>query len=115
MSKNFPPPKVAPEEVVRAALQTVVDEVEDVYPGEQAQEMQAQLLQDPKAVEKWMAGILATLLLSSSLTVTAGATIASSLPATPFFGDQGLWGQRVAIAIIQKLEFNLPEHNFANS
>lgn len=60
MSKEFPPPKVAPEEVVRAALQAVVDEVEDVYPGEQAQEMQAQLLQDPKAVEKWMAGILAS-------------------------------------------------------
>jgi NAD(P)-dependent dehydrogenase (short-subunit alcohol dehydrogenase family) len=60
MSKDFPPPKVAPEEVVRAALQAVIDEVEDVYPGEQAQEMQAQLLQDPKAVEKWMAGILAS-------------------------------------------------------
>jgi NAD(P)-dependent dehydrogenase (short-subunit alcohol dehydrogenase family) len=59
MSKDFPPPKVAPEEVVRAALQAVIDEVEEVYPGEQAQEMQAQLLQDPKAVEKWMAGILA--------------------------------------------------------
>lgn len=59
MSKDFPPPKVAPEEVVRAALQAVIDEVEDVYPGEQAQAMQAQLLQDPKAVEKWMAGILA--------------------------------------------------------
>lgn len=58
MSKNFPPPKVAPEEVVRAALQAVIDEVEDVYPGAQAQEMQAQLLQDPKAVEKWMASIL---------------------------------------------------------
>jgi NAD(P)-dependent dehydrogenase (short-subunit alcohol dehydrogenase family) len=60
MSKDFPPPKVAPEEVVRAALQAVIDGVEDVYPGEQAQEMQAQLLQDPKAVEKWMAGILAS-------------------------------------------------------
>ena len=60
MSKDFPPPKVAPEEVVRAALQAVIDEVEDVYPGEQAQEMQAQLLQDPKAIEKWMAGTLAS-------------------------------------------------------
>lgn len=60
MSKDFPPPKVAPAEVVRAALQAVIDEVEDVYPGEQAQEMQAQLLQDPKAVETWMAGILAS-------------------------------------------------------
>jgi NAD(P)-dependent dehydrogenase (short-subunit alcohol dehydrogenase family) len=60
MSQDFPPPKVAPEEVVRTALQAVVDEVEDVYPGEQAQEMQAQLLQDPKAVEKWIAGILSS-------------------------------------------------------
>ncbi|MBD1848087.1 SDR family oxidoreductase [Cyanobacteria bacterium FACHB-63] len=60
MSKNFPPPKVAPEEVVRAALQAVIDEIEDVYPGEQAQEMQAQLLQDPKAVERWMAGVLSS-------------------------------------------------------
>jgi NAD(P)-dependent dehydrogenase (short-subunit alcohol dehydrogenase family) len=60
MSKDFSPPKVAPEEVVRAALQAVIDEVEDVYPGEQAQEMQQQLLQDPKAVEKWMAGIVSS-------------------------------------------------------
>jgi NAD(P)-dependent dehydrogenase (short-subunit alcohol dehydrogenase family) len=60
MSKDFPPPKVAPETVVREALQAVVDEVEDVYPGEQAQEMQAQLLRDPKALEKWMAGILSS-------------------------------------------------------
>jgi NAD(P)-dependent dehydrogenase (short-subunit alcohol dehydrogenase family) len=60
MSKDFPPPKVAPEEVVRAALQAVVDGVEDVYPGEQAQEMQTQLLKDPKAVEKWMASTLSS-------------------------------------------------------
>jgi NAD(P)-dependent dehydrogenase (short-subunit alcohol dehydrogenase family) len=60
MSKDFPPPKVAPEEVVREALQAVINEVDDVYPGEQAQEMQSQLLQDPKAVEKWMASILAS-------------------------------------------------------
>jgi NAD(P)-dependent dehydrogenase (short-subunit alcohol dehydrogenase family) len=58
MSKDFPPPKVAAEVVVQMALQALVDEVEDVYPGEQAQEMQAQLLKDPKAVEKSMAGIL---------------------------------------------------------
>lgn len=58
MSKNFPPPKVAPEEVVRVALQAVVEDTEDVYPGEQAQEMQAQLLKDPKAVEKWMAATI---------------------------------------------------------
>jgi NAD(P)-dependent dehydrogenase (short-subunit alcohol dehydrogenase family) len=59
MSKAFPPPKVAPEEVVRTALQAVIDGVEDVYPGEQAQDMEAQLLTNPKAVEKWMAATVA--------------------------------------------------------
>ncbi len=58
MSKDFPPPKVAPKEVARAALQAVIERVEDVYPGEQATEMAAQLLQDPKAVEKWLATML---------------------------------------------------------
>lgn len=59
MSKAFPPPKVAPEEVVRAALQAVDDDVEDVYPGEQAQDMEVQLLSNPKAVEKGMAATVA--------------------------------------------------------
>lgn len=59
MSQDFPPPKVAPEAVVQAALQAVREGVEDVYPGEQAQTMQAQLLEDPKAVEKWIAASLA--------------------------------------------------------
>jgi NAD(P)-dependent dehydrogenase (short-subunit alcohol dehydrogenase family) len=58
MSKHFPPPKVAPDVVAQTALQAVIDEVEDVYPGEQATEMAAQLLLDPKAVEKWMATML---------------------------------------------------------
>jgi NAD(P)-dependent dehydrogenase (short-subunit alcohol dehydrogenase family) len=58
MSKNFPPPKVAPEVVAQEALQAVIDEVEDVYPGEQAKEMAAQLLKDPKAVEKALAVML---------------------------------------------------------
>jgi NAD(P)-dependent dehydrogenase (short-subunit alcohol dehydrogenase family) len=54
-SKIFPPPKVAPEVVAQEALQAVIDQVEDVYPGEQAKEMVAQLLKDPKALEKMMA------------------------------------------------------------
>jgi NAD(P)-dependent dehydrogenase (short-subunit alcohol dehydrogenase family) len=57
-SKNFPPPKVSPEAVAQEALQAVIDEIEDVYPGEQAKEMQAQLLKDPKALEKMMATML---------------------------------------------------------
>lgn len=64
MSKDFPPPKVAPEEVVRAALQAVENEVEDVYPGEQAQQMQEQLLHDPKALEKLLAGTLPSYVMS---------------------------------------------------
>jgi short-subunit dehydrogenase len=58
MSKNDPPPKVAPAEVARVALQSVMDGAEEVYPGEQATEMAAQLLEDPKALEKWMATML---------------------------------------------------------
>jgi NAD(P)-dependent dehydrogenase (short-subunit alcohol dehydrogenase family) len=57
-SQHFPPPKVAPAEVVRAALQGVVDGVEDVYPGEQATTMAAQLMSDPKGLEKSMAVML---------------------------------------------------------
>ncbi|MBD2355486.1 SDR family oxidoreductase [Tolypothrix sp. FACHB-123] len=57
-SKHFPPPKVAPEIVAQTALQAVIDEIEDVYPGEQAMQMAAQLLQDPKALEKAMAAML---------------------------------------------------------
>lgn len=58
VSQDFPPPKVAPEVVAQEALQAVIGQVEDVYPGEQAKEMAAQLLKDPKALEKAMAMML---------------------------------------------------------
>jgi short-subunit dehydrogenase len=58
MGKSYPDPKVSPEDVVRDALQAVIDQVEDVYPGQQAKEMAAQLLQDPKALEKFVATML---------------------------------------------------------
>ncbi|MBD0269375.1 MAG: SDR family oxidoreductase [Cyanobacteria bacterium Co-bin8] len=58
MGKGFPDPKVSPEEVVRDALQAVIDEIEEVYPGEQAKQLNAQFLQDPKAVEKMVASFL---------------------------------------------------------
>jgi len=48
----------SPEEVVSDALQAVIDSVEDVYPGEQAKQMAAQLLSDPKALEKTVATML---------------------------------------------------------
>lgn len=58
MGKSYPDPKVSPEDVVRDALQAVIDQVEDVYPGEQAKAMAAQLLQDPKSLEKAVAMML---------------------------------------------------------
>lgn len=58
MGKSYPDPKVSPEEVVKDALKAVIDKVEDVYPGEQAKDMSAQLLQDPKALEKYVATML---------------------------------------------------------
>lgn len=58
LAKAWPNPKVAPAEVARAALQAVVENQEDVYPGEQASQVSAQLLSDPKGVEKYMATFL---------------------------------------------------------
>jgi NAD(P)-dependent dehydrogenase (short-subunit alcohol dehydrogenase family) len=58
MGKSYPNPKVSPEEVVSDALQAVVDGTEEVYPGEQAKQMAAQLLRDPKALEKAVAMML---------------------------------------------------------
>jgi len=58
MGKTYPDPKVSPEEVVSDALQALLDSVEDVYPGEQAKQMAAELLRDPKALEKAVAMML---------------------------------------------------------
>ncbi|ODG98177.1 short-chain dehydrogenase [Nostoc sp. KVJ20] len=58
MGKSFPDPKVPPEEVVLDALQAVVDGIEEVYPGEQAKQLNEQLMQDPKGVEKFIATFL---------------------------------------------------------
>ncbi len=60
LAKDWPDPKVAPSVVAQVALQAVIDEVEDVYPGQQATEVSAQLLQDPKGVEKYLATFLPT-------------------------------------------------------
>jgi NAD(P)-dependent dehydrogenase (short-subunit alcohol dehydrogenase family) len=58
---HYPPPKVAPNEVARAAVQGVIDGIEEVYPGEQATYLAAQLLTQPKGVEKEVAGLLPAL------------------------------------------------------
>lgn len=54
----YPPPKVAPEEVVRATLEALASDTEDIYPGEQAAQLSEQILQDPKGIEKYLAGML---------------------------------------------------------
>jgi short-subunit dehydrogenase len=66
LAKAWPNPKVAPAEVVRAALQAVISQEEDVYPGEQASQVSAQLLADPKGVEKYMATFLPGMVLAGT-------------------------------------------------
>lgn len=61
-AKYYPPPKVAPSEVVKVTLQAVIDQVEDVYPGEQATYLSGELLRDPKGLEKQLAGMLPAML-----------------------------------------------------
>jgi NAD(P)-dependent dehydrogenase (short-subunit alcohol dehydrogenase family) len=58
MGKSYPEPKVSLEAVVNDALQAVIDGIEEVYPGEQAKQMAAELLRDPKALEKAVAMML---------------------------------------------------------
>lgn len=58
MSKDYAGLKVSPKEVAQATLQAIADEIEDVYPGEQATGLVNQLLSDPKGVEKQMAVLL---------------------------------------------------------
>jgi uncharacterized protein (DUF2267 family) len=66
LAKEWPHPKVAPAEVARVALQAVIDTVEDVYPGEQAMQVSAQLLSDPKGVENYMASFLPGMMLAGT-------------------------------------------------
>jgi short-subunit dehydrogenase len=48
-------PKIQPSEVVRVTLDALLTDQDDVYPGEQATQIAALLLQDPKAVERLFA------------------------------------------------------------
>ncbi|AFY61397.1 SDR family oxidoreductase [Synechococcus sp. PCC 6312] len=58
LAKDWPDPKVEPTEVVKDTLQAVIDGQEDVFPGEQAQQIASQLLTDPKGVEKYLGNFL---------------------------------------------------------
>jgi NAD(P)-dependent dehydrogenase (short-subunit alcohol dehydrogenase family) len=56
MAEGVSAPKIQPSEVVRATLDALLtDDQDDVYPGEQASQIAAWLLQDPKAVERLFA------------------------------------------------------------
>jgi NAD(P)-dependent dehydrogenase (short-subunit alcohol dehydrogenase family) len=66
LAKEWPNPKVAPGEVVRATLKALADGEEDVYPGEQAAQVSALLLSDPKGAEKYMATFLPGMLLAGT-------------------------------------------------
>lgn len=58
MSKDFPPPKMAPQDVVNAALDGLEEGLEEIYPGEMASGLNQGLAADAKAVEKELAGYL---------------------------------------------------------
>jgi len=58
MSKDFPPPKMPPQEVVTAALDGLEQGLEEIYPGEMAAGMNQGLAADPKAVEKELSAYL---------------------------------------------------------
>ncbi|MEM8914509.1 MAG: SDR family NAD(P)-dependent oxidoreductase, partial [Pseudomonadota bacterium] len=59
MSKDFPPPKLDPADVVRTVLNGIeTGEDDDIYPGDMAQGLRAGLEHDPKEVEAEMAGYL---------------------------------------------------------
>jgi ABC-type oligopeptide transport system ATPase subunit/NAD(P)-dependent dehydrogenase (short-subunit alcohol dehydrogenase family) len=58
MSRNFPPPKMAPADVVSAALAGLQQGSEEVYPGDMATGVAQGLAADAKAVEKQFAAYL---------------------------------------------------------
>ncbi len=58
MTKDFPPPKMSPVDVVSAVLAAVRDEAEEIYPGDMAAMVAGMLSSDPKGMEKEFAKIL---------------------------------------------------------
>jgi len=58
MSRDFPPPKMPPADVVTAALDAVENGDEEIYPGDMASGVSQGLAADAKAVEKEFAGYL---------------------------------------------------------
>ncbi len=60
MTRNEQAQKISPTEVAQASLQAVIDEVEEVYVGDEAKYLAAQLASNPKAIEKQLAQMLPT-------------------------------------------------------
>ena len=58
MSAGSAAPKLSPAEVAAATVRAVAEGVEDCYPGQAATEFYAAFRQDPKALEKRLAGRL---------------------------------------------------------
>ncbi len=54
-NQNVPPPKVAPSALAAAIVKGLVSGVEDLYPGDIAQEWLARLRENPKALEREVA------------------------------------------------------------
>lgn len=54
-NQALPPPKLAPEALARAMVQALRDGVEDVYPGDIAQDWLARWRDDPKVLERELA------------------------------------------------------------
>jgi short-subunit dehydrogenase len=51
-NQQLPPPKLAPEALARAVVGALRDGVEDVYPGDVAQEWLARFRENPKILER---------------------------------------------------------------
>lgn len=58
MAKDYPGPKVSPEEVVSATLHAIVSGTEEIYIGDQARTLAAQYRADPEAVARERAAFL---------------------------------------------------------
>lgn len=54
-NQNLPPPKVAPQALAKAIVEALCNGVEDVYPGDIAQDWLARWRDDPKVLERELA------------------------------------------------------------
>ena len=54
-NQNLPPPKVAPAGIASAVVKALRDGVEDVYPGDVAQEWLERWRDNPKVLERELA------------------------------------------------------------